>query len=122
VESVMGKAKIAQGLCDSEEMRPYLREITLTEARRRLSSILREIEAEPNVGYQIRVRDKVVAELRSPASNRAYVNSGEALLRFAREAEKLMRGVPRKRDSVTSENLKEYLYGKRSPLLGRKRS
>jgi len=118
----MGKAKIAQGLCDSEEMRPYLREITLTEARRRLSSILREIEAEPNVGYQIRVRDKVVAELRSPASNRAYVNSGEALLRFAREAEKLMRGVPRKRDSVTSENLKEYLYGKRSPLLGRKRS
>lgn len=101
-------------------MRPYLREINLTEARRRLSSILREIEAEPDVGYQIKVRDRVVAELRSPASSRGFINSGAALLRAARKAEKLMRGAPKKKDPVTSENYKEYLYGRRSPLLGRK--
>jgi antitoxin (DNA-binding transcriptional repressor) of toxin-antitoxin stability system len=101
-------------------MRPYLREIGLTEARRRLSSLLREIEAEPDVGYQIKVRDRVVAELRSPASKRGSINSGQALLRAAREAERLMRGMPKKKDSVTSANYKEYLYGRRSPFLGRK--
>jgi hypothetical protein len=103
-------------------MRPYLREISLTEAGRRLSSLVREMEAEPDIGYQVKVRDRVVAELRSPASSRGYIGSGEALLRMGRQAEKLMRAVPRKRDSVTSENCKKYLYGKRSPLLGRKRS
>ena len=45
-------------------------------------------------------------------------NAGQAMLRAARKAGKLMRGTPRKKDSVTSENCKEYLYGKRSPLLG----
>jgi hypothetical protein len=103
-------------------MPPDLRDINLSEVRRRLSSILREIEAEPEVGYQIRVRDKVVAELRSPAPKRGYGNAGEAMLRAARKAEKLMRGAPRKKDSVTSENYKEYLYGKRSPLLGRRQA
>jgi antitoxin (DNA-binding transcriptional repressor) of toxin-antitoxin stability system len=103
-------------------MRPFLREINLTEARRRFSSILREIEAEPDVGYQIKVRGKVVAELRSPPPKRGYKNSGEAMLQLARDAEKLWPAKGRKKDTVTSENYKEFLYGKRSPLLGRKRA
>jgi len=103
-------------------MRPYLREINLTEARRRLSSILREIEAEPDVGYQIKVRDKVVAELRSSPSKRGYKNDGEAMLQLARDAEKLWPGNGGKKDGVTSRNLKEFLYGKRSPLLAKKRT
>lgn len=103
-------------------MQPYLREINLTEARRRLSSMLHEIEAEPEVGYQIKVRDKVVAELRSPAAKRGYGNAGEALLRAARKAEKLVRGSSKKKPVVTSENYKEFLYGKNSPLIGRKQA
>jgi|SRR5579864_315156 len=103
-------------------MQPYLREINLTEARRRLSSILREIEAEPDVGYQIKVRDRVVAELLSPRQRRGHGNSGEAMLRLAREAEKLQPTKGRKKDGITSANFKEYLYGKRSPLLPRKRA
>jgi hypothetical protein len=103
-------------------MQPDLREINLTEARRRLSSLVREMEAEPDIGYRIKVRDRIVAELRSPASSRGYVNSGESLLRAARKAEKLLRPAPKRKDAVTSENYKEYLYGKRTPLLGRKRS
>jgi len=103
-------------------MPPDLREINLSEARRRLSSILREIEAEPEVGYQIKVRDKVVAELRSPAVKRGYGNAGEAMLRAARKVEKLMQRVPRKKSQVTSENYKEHLYGKRSPLLRRRQA
>ena len=54
----------------SVHVQPFLREINLTEARRRLSSLVREMEAEPDIGYQIKVRDRVVAELRSPASSR----------------------------------------------------
>jgi hypothetical protein len=49
-------------------------------------------------------------------------DSGESLLRAARKAEKLLPRAPKKKDSVTSENYKEYLYGKRTPLLGRKHS
>ncbi len=101
-------------------MPPDLRDINLSEARRRLSSILREIEAEPEIGYQIKVRDRVVAELRSPGAQRGYGNAGQAMLRAARKAERLMRGVTQKRDSVKAANYKEYLYGKRSPLLGRR--
>lgn len=103
-------------------MQPFLREINLTEARRRLSSILREIEAEPDVGYRIKVRDKVVAELRSPRPKPGYGNAGEALLRAACKAEKLWKPRSRKRDAATSRNYKEYLYGKRSPLLPGNRS
>ena len=103
-------------------MRPYLREINLTEARRRLSSILREIEAEPDMGYQIKVRGKVVAELRSPASKRGYENAGEALLQLARDAERLWPAEDRKKDNISAANYKEFLYGKRSPSLPRKRA
>jgi hypothetical protein len=41
-----------------------LQEISLSDARRRLSSLLREIEADPGTGYRILVRKRVVAELR----------------------------------------------------------
>lgn len=101
-------------------MRPYLREINLTEARRRLSSILREIEAEPDVGYQIKVRDRVVAELRSPASRRAQMSSGEALLKFAREMEALYPRRPGQPLENISGHYKEYLYGKRRPARSRR--
>ena len=104
----------------SVQMRPFLRDISLTEARRRLSSILREIEAEPNIGYQIKVRDKVVAELRSPATRRSQTSSGEALLKFAREMEALYPRKPGERLRNISGHFKEYLYGKKRPIRPRR--
>ena len=101
-------------------MRPFLREINLTEARRRFSSILREIEAEPDVGYQIKVRGKVVAELRSPASRRGQMNSGEALLQFARQMEALYPRKPGEPLQNVSGNIKKYLYGKKGTIPRRK--
>ena len=47
-------------------LRPFLREISISEARRRLPSLLREIAADPDVGYRILRRNKPVAELCSP--------------------------------------------------------
>jgi antitoxin (DNA-binding transcriptional repressor) of toxin-antitoxin stability system len=49
-----------------------LQEISLSDARRRLSALLREIEADPGAGYRILVRKRVVAELRSPAPTPRY--------------------------------------------------
>jgi antitoxin (DNA-binding transcriptional repressor) of toxin-antitoxin stability system len=97
----------------------YLREVNLTEARKQLSSLIREIENQPDVGYQITVRNKIVAELRSPEA--ARLNSGAALLRAARKAEQFLKGTSRKKDKVSSENVKEYLYGRQSPLLRKRK-
>ena len=88
-----------------------LREIGLSEARRRLSSLLREIEADPALGYQIRVREKVVGELRSPLSDSPQVSSGEALLRAARRVEELSAGRKRRAQRDVASNYKEHLYG-----------
>lgn len=93
-------------------MRPYLTAISLTEARRRLSSILREIEADPDVGYEITVRNKVVAQLRRPEPK---INSGAALLKAARMMEKLHPRDPGQAYRNTAANYKEYLYGKKQP-------
>ncbi|MGA2740437.1 MAG: hypothetical protein ABSG65_23745 [Bryobacteraceae bacterium] len=65
-----------------------LREIGISDARKRLSDILREIEADPGAGYRILVRKRVVAELRSPAPARRG-NPGAAMLKLALEMEKL---------------------------------
>ena len=65
-----------------------LREISLSDARKRLSEILREIESDPGTGYRILVRKRVVAELRSPAPVRRK-NPGAAMLKLALELEKL---------------------------------
>jgi len=60
-------------------MRLCLREITLAEAGRRLPSLVREMEAEPDIGDQIKVH---------PTTNQGHVNSRGALLRAVRKAEK----------------------------------
>ena len=65
-----------------------MREISVSDARRRLSALLREIEADPDVGYRILVRKRVVAELRSPAPARRK-NPGASMLKLALEREKL---------------------------------
>lgn len=87
-----------------------LREISLSDARRRLSEILREIEAEPGAGYRILVRKRVVAELRSPAPARRR-NPGATMLKLALEMEKLSSPARSGADEVTAANYKEYLYG-----------
>ncbi|MGA3039806.1 MAG: hypothetical protein ABSF54_03330 [Bryobacteraceae bacterium] len=85
-----------------------LREISLSDARKRLSGILREIEADPGAGYRILVRKRVVAELRSPAPVRRN-NPGAAMLKLALEMEKLSSPRSGKGDDVTAANYKEFL-------------
>lgn len=87
-----------------------LPEISLSDARRRLSALLREIEADPGAGYRILVRKRVVAELRSPAPARRK-NPGATMLKLALEMEKLTSPDGRAPQEVTAATYKEYLYG-----------
>jgi len=91
-----------------------LRDIQVSEARRRLPSLLREIRQDPDVGYRILVRDQVVAELRRPTPSGARMNAGAALLKAAEKIARSMRTSPRRAAraaEVTSQNYKEFLYG-----------
>lgn len=93
-----------------------LPEISLSDARRRLSDILREIEADPGAGYRILVRKRVVAELRSPAPARRK-NPGAAMLKVALVMERLSLRARREGGDITAANYKEFLYG-RKPVTG----
>ena len=95
-------------------------ELNLSEARRQLSNLLRRIETDPDTTFRIKVRDKVIAELRAPEPRDSRVNSGDALLRAAEQAEKWYQSLKRKR-KVTPESYKEYLYGDRGVLGSRRR-
>ena len=64
-----------------------VRDISLTDARKNLSALLREIETDPSAGYRILVRKRVVAELRSPVAARPK-HAGVTLVKLALEVEK----------------------------------
>jgi hypothetical protein len=87
-----------------------LRDVSLSEARRSLSALLREIESHPETGYQIRVRKRVVAELRSPTST-GRKNSGAILLKAARGMERQRPESEKLAGNVNSTNYKAFLYG-----------
>jgi antitoxin (DNA-binding transcriptional repressor) of toxin-antitoxin stability system len=96
-----------------------LREISLSEARRHLSEILREIEADPGACYCILFRKRVVAELRSRVPARRK-NAGAAMLKLALEMEKLSSPAGGETEAVTAASYKEHLYGSR-PRAGPRR-
>lgn len=54
---------------------PWLEDISVSEARRRFSELLRRIEADPTRGYRILRRDEPVAELRRPRDGRGRLRS-----------------------------------------------
>ena len=97
-----------------------LREISLSDARKRLSEILREIEADTSAGYRILVRKRVVAELRSPAPARRK-NPGATMLKLAVEMRKLSSSGGGDAGEVTAARYKEYLYGNKSVTAPRRR-
>jgi len=82
----------------------------VSEARRNLSALPREIESHPETGYQIRVRKRVAAELRSPASARRK-SSGAMLLKAAREMERQRPEPEGLAGDVNSTNYTAFLYG-----------
>ncbi|HLG28819.1 MAG TPA: hypothetical protein VI387_01295 [Candidatus Brocadiales bacterium] len=77
--------------------------ISITEARKRLPSIIKSLKTSPDVVYQVTVHDEVVAEIKRPP----MVKPGEAA---ARLFELRKKASLRKKRYPVSENVKEYLY------------
>ncbi len=78
--------------------------LSITEARKRLPSIIKTLKTSPDTVYQITVHDEVVAEIR-PASK---IDPGAAAARLLDLRERLRK--PKRKKKPFSENIKEYLY------------
>ena len=77
--------------------------ISITEARKKLPSIIKSFKASPDAVYQITVHDEVVAEIKKPST----VKPGEAAAKLL-DLRKHLRSK-RKKYRI-SDNVKDYLY------------
>ena len=77
--------------------------ISITEARKKLPSIIKSFKASPDAVYQITVHDEVVAEIKKPPT----VKPGEAAAKLL-DLRKHLR--PKRKKYRISENVKDYLY------------
>ena len=79
--------------------------IPISEARKKLPSLVKSFKNSPDTVYQITVHDEVVAEIKRPS----MVKPGEAAAKMLKLRGKM--GVKRKRyRTPVSENIKEHLY------------
>ena len=85
--------------------------VSISEARRRLPELVRQVKQDRGAVVQITVRDEVVAELRAALPAPEPGAAARALLELAR---KLPKPRKRGRPSDVSAHVKEYLYGRRA--------
>ena len=86
--------------------------IPISEARSRLSQLMRELKRRPDLIIEITVRDLVVGELRAPSQGK-LVRPGSALLRAAKK----MKGIEPEADvepgTPTARERDRYLYARK---------
>ncbi len=80
--------------------------VPISEARRRLPELVRQVRKDPGATVQITVRDEVVAELRATLPE---PEPGAAARKLLELMEKLPK--PRGRRTNVSAHVKEHLYG-----------
>ncbi len=85
--------------------------VSISEARRRLPELVREVKRDRGSVVQITVRDEVVAELRAALPRPEPGAAARALLELAR---KLPKPRPGNRPTDVSAHVKEYLYGRKA--------
>lgn len=85
--------------------------LPISEARRRLPELVRQVRKDPGTVVQITVRDEVVAELRTALPEPEPGAAARALLELARKVPRARRR--RGRPTDVSAHAKEYLYGRR---------
>jgi len=77
--------------------------ISISEARKKLPSILRALKTSPDIVYQITVHDEIVAEIKRPPA----IKAGEAAAKLLALRKKQRAG---KKKYPISEHIKDYLY------------
>jgi hypothetical protein len=81
-------------------------QVPISEARAKLPQLVKQLQRDPSLTYEITIHDEVVAELKAPP---ALPRGGEA----ARELLALMERLPKPRSRKkvrVSENIKRHLY------------
>ncbi len=77
--------------------------IPISEARKKLPSIIKSLKTSPDTVYQVTVHDEIVAEIKKPS----MVKPGEAAAKILALRKKTFR---KRRTYPVSENIKEHLY------------
>lgn len=83
--------------------------VSISNARKDLPKIIREIEKHPEAIFMITVHNETVAEIRSA---RTMVEPGEAVQKLLRLRKKLSSGVKEQSKEPISQRVKDYLYSK----------
>ena len=81
--------------------------VSISNARRDLPKIIREVQKNPEVIYKITVRNETIAEIRSANT---MVRPGEAVRRLLRLREKLSHLAKDQPKEPISQKVKDYLY------------
>ena len=79
--------------------------LSITEARKKLPSLVKSLKTSPDTVYQITVHDEVVAEIKTPPK----IKPGEAAAKLLGMRKKF-RIKKRGYKTPASENIKEHLY------------
>ena len=82
--------------------------VSISEARRRLPELVRQVRKDAGAAVQITVRDEVVAELRAALPEPEPGAAARALLKLRK---KLARKGRKVRTHDVSSHVKKYLYG-----------
>jgi len=77
--------------------------IPISEARKKLPSIIKSFKTSPDTIYQVTVHNEVVAEIKKPA----MIKPGEAVAKILELRKKT---ISKRRKYPISENIKEHLY------------
>lgn len=86
--------------------------IAVSEARKKLSDLLKRVSDDPDKVYEITVNKIVLGELRASSSKGLRVNAGEALLKAMDQLEG--ETAPSRGGRTVARNHNDYLYsGKR---------
>ena len=81
--------------------------ISISEARKQLPKMIREIQKKPGTVFKITVRNETVAEVRSAE---VMVPAGEAVRKLASLRGKLYHPVGEREQEPVSRRVKDYLY------------
>ena len=86
--------------------------VSISEARKELPKIIREIQKKPGTVFTITVRNEKVAEVRSA---NIMVPAGEAVRKLANLRKKLFHPVRKRDHEPVSRRVKDYLYPEENP-------
>ena len=86
--------------------------ISISEARKELPRMIREIQKKPATVFKITLRNETIAEVRS--ANR-MVPAGEAVRKLANLRKKLFHSAKEEGQDPVSKRVKDYLYPEGNP-------